>query len=72
MSIYLPRETSRKKKREMKDRYVFLTLQRVIHIENFIRYVDKMPMREYLSNILRFWDRKLGLGNISVKIFRKI
>jgi integrase len=72
-SIYLPPEASRKKKRTMKERYVYLSTQGIIHVENFILYVDKMPDRVSLNNILRYWGKKSGLGDkgISVKTFRK-
>ncbi len=71
MTIYLPPEASRKKKRKMRDRYVYLSSQGVIHVENFNRYVKRLPSREFLNTMLRFWGNKAGLGNISVKTFRK-
>ncbi len=71
MVIYLPPEASRKEKRTMKERYVYLSSQGVIHVENFLLYVDKLPSRDSLNMMLRFWGRKAGLGNISVKTFRK-
>ena len=70
-SIYLPPEASRKKKRTMRERYVYLSTQGITHIENFILYVDKMPERIILNNMLTFWGNKAGLGKISVKTFRK-
>ena len=70
-SIYLPPEASRKKKRTMKERYVYLSTQGITHVENFIFYVDKTPLRETLDNLLTFWGKKAGLGRISVKTFRK-
>ncbi len=70
-SIYLPPEASRKKKRTMRERYVYLSTQGITHIENFILYVDKMPDRIILNNMLSFWGKKAELGRISVKTFRK-
>ncbi len=70
-SIYLPPEASRKKKRTMRERYVYLSTQGLIHVENFILYVDATPTREVLDNTLSFWGKKAGLGKISVKTFRK-
>ncbi len=72
-SIYLPPEASRKKKRTLRERYVYLSTQGLIHVENFILYVDRLPGRETLDNTLRLWGRKSELGDngISVKTFRK-
>ena len=70
-SIYLPPEASRKKKRTMRERYVYLSTQGITHVENFILYVDKMPDRITLNNMLTYWGKKAGLGKISVKTFRK-
>ena len=72
-AIYLPPEASRKKKRTMRERYVYLSTQGLIHVENFILYVDRLPGRETLDNTLRIWGKKSGLGDkgISVKTFRK-
>ncbi len=71
MVIYLPREASRKKKRTMPDRYVYLSSQGITHVENFLRYVDKLPGRVSLNNLLALWGKKANLGRISVKTFRK-
>ena len=72
-SIYLPPEASRKKKRTMKERYVYLSTQGLIHVENFVLYVEQMPDRVSLNNIIRYWGKKAGLGDTgqSVKTFRK-
>ena len=70
-SIYLPPEASRKKKRTMKERYVYLSTQGITHVENFILYADSTPDRIVLNNMLNFWGNKAGLGRISVKTFRK-
>ena len=72
-SIYLPPEASKKKKRTMKERYVYLSTQGIIHVENFVLYVDQMPDRVSLNNVIRYWGKKTGLGDtgLSVKTFRK-
>jgi len=72
-SIYLPPEASRKKKRTMRERYVYLSTQGLIHVENFILYVEAMPDRRTMDNTLRYWGKKVGLGEggISAKTFRK-
>ncbi len=72
-SIYLPPEASRKKKRTMKERYVYLSTQGIIHVENFVLYVEQMPDRVSLNNVIRYWGKKAGLGDkgLSVKTFRK-
>ena len=72
-SIYLPPEASKKRKRTMRERYVYLSTQGIIHVENFILYVEDMPDRVTLNNTLRYWGKKSGLGEkgISVKTFRK-
>jgi integrase len=72
-AIFLPAEASRKKKRTMRERWVYLSTEGVIHTENFILYVDQLPRRETLDNTLRIWGRNSGLGEkgIYVKSFRK-
>ena len=72
-AIYLPPEASRKKKRTMRERWVYLSTQGITHVENFILYVDKLPRRETLDNTIRLWGRNSGLGDkgFSVKTFRK-
>ena len=72
-AIYLPPEASRKKKRTLRERYVYLSTQGITHVENFILYVDCLPGRETLDNTLRIWGKKTGLGErgITVKSFRK-
>ena len=71
-SIYLPSEASQKKKRTMNERYVYLSTQGIIYVENFINYVDDVPSRntfnDFISNLIEgtYYNR-----GTSAKTFRK-
>ncbi len=72
MSIYLPKEASRKKKRTMPDRYVYLSSQGVVIVDNFLRRVKKVPQLRSANWILKKASEKtIGSKGVSVKSFRK-
>lgn len=72
-SIFLPPEASQKKKRTMNERYVYLSLQGITHVENFINYVEDMPSRDMFNYFIRNFVRKIdGYDRgVSAKTFRK-
>ena len=70
-TIFLPKEASRKKKRTMKERYVYLSSQGVIHVEVFLRYVDNLPIRQGFDRQLHRFSTDTNLEGISLKTFRK-
>ena len=72
MVIHLPREASRKKKRVYPERYVYLSSQGMVHINNFIKYVDEVPSRDLANKILVYAGaNSIGEKGLSVKTFRK-
>jgi len=70
--IYLPREASRKKRRTLRDRYVYLTPQGLSFVQLFFK-VRKMPSIQHWNIRLKQWAEKAGIGTegISAKTTRK-
>ena len=72
MVIHLPREATKKKKRVYLERYVYLSSQGMVHITNFLKYVDEIPSRTIANKILRSAGASsIGEKGLSAKTFRK-
>jgi integrase len=70
--IYFPREAQRKKKRKLKDRYVYLTSAALNYIPLFFK-IRKLPLIQQWNQLLKAWAEKAGIGGdgISAKTTRK-
>jgi len=71
--IYLPPEASRKKKRTMRERYVYLSSRGKAIIPLFLKLKEGMPSRIAWNENIKRWSVKAGLDpvGLSAKTTRK-
>jgi len=60
--IYLPKEASRKKKRIMKDRYVYLSARGKTAVDFFLRLKKRVPSRRAWNENLKRWAEKAEIN----------
>ena len=65
-TIYLPPEASRKKKRTLKERYVYLSSRGKAIIPLFLKMKEDLPSRIAWNENLKRWGAKAGIGSIGL------
>ena len=71
--IYLPPEASKKRKRKMKERYVYLSSRGKAIIPLFLKLKKELPSRIAWNEDMRRWGEKAGIDvkGLSAKTTRK-